>query len=186
MNKNLSDFCLVNDNALSVDICDAVLDFFHRNEDRQERWDYNKSPKFNILNFTQHAALDQELHNAVVHSALTAIEKYRHHVPESIFWTENLKFEYFRIKHYRAGTDDQFKTHIDSNSKETYARFLAFFWYLNDVDIGGETEFTNIDLKIKPKKGRLVMFPPLWLYPHRGNPTISQDKFMLSSYLHCA
>jgi len=40
------------------------------------------------------------------------------------------------------------------------------------------------DLIIKPKKGTLIIFPPLWMFPHKGNPPISESKYLLSTYLH--
>jgi hypothetical protein len=64
----------------------------------------------------------------------------------------------------------------------TSRRFISFFWYLNDVAEGGETEF--VDLTIKPEAGKLVIFPPLWMFPHKGNPPISNEKYLLSTYLH--
>ena len=39
-------------------------------------------------------------------------------------------------------------------------------------------------MKIDPKKGRLVMFPPMWMFPHNGKPPISGPKYILSTYLH--
>jgi hypothetical protein len=55
-------------------------------------------------------------------------------------------------------------------------------WYLNDVESGGNTVFG--DVIITPKKGTLVMFPPLWMYPHRGEPPLSGPKYIMSAYLH--
>ena len=183
----LRDFCYIEDNSLSPDICDDVIDFYHSNEQHHEHIDYvDKKPKFTQMNFSKHVGFESNLHKAVMKAGMKAIDNYRSHVKETEYWSKDYGYEYFRIKHYRAGSDDQFTTHIDSNTKDNYMRFLAFFWYLNDVEVGGTTEFTNFDLTIQPKKGRLFIFPPLWLYPHRGNPTVSNDKFLLSSYLHCA
>ena len=91
-------------------------------------------------------------------------------------------FEEFRIKRYNVGGSERFDTHVDVLDYSTAKRFLSFFWYLNDVEEGGETVFK--DLKIKPSKGKLVIFPPLWMYPHKGNPPISGSKYILSTYLH--
>ena len=38
-------------------------------------------------------------------------------------------------------------------------RALAWMVYLNDVEEGGETEFLYQQLKIKPSKGRVVIWP---------------------------
>ena len=45
--------------------------------------------------------------------------------------------------------------------------------YLNDVEEGGETEFLYQQLKIKPSKGRVVIWPGSFTHLHRGNPPMS-------------
>ena len=181
---NLIDFCYVKDDSLSPDICDALVNMFHVNTQFHERLERNKAPNFTQLNFTAHIDMNQDLHQKVIQKTFAALNDYKQKVPESGFWPNDFAFEQFRIKYYRKQTEDQFAYHTDATSLETSKRFLAFFWYLSDVDEGGETEFPTLNLNIKPKKGRLFIFPPLWLYPHRGVVSISHDKYLLSSYLH--
>lgn len=73
---------------------------------------------------------------------------------------------------------------IKKNNSYTQMRLLAFIWYLNTVDEGGETEFLNGRLKIKPEKGKIVLFPTTWTYIHRGNMPISGDKYILTGWLN--
>ena len=56
-------------------------------------------------------------------------------------------------------------------------------FYLNDVQEGGETEFFYQDLKIKPKKGTMVIAPAGFTHTHRGNKPISNDKYILTSWV---
>ena len=62
-------------------------------------------------------------------------------------------------------------------------RFLVFFLYLKD-NKEGYTSFPEYDLKVKPKAGRLLMFPPLWTYKHIGHKPIEVPKYIIGSYLH--
>ena len=181
---NLQSFCRVKHNSLSSEMCDEIMQTFNHNKDLHERYDSNKRPNFTQFNFTKNRSCNVELHDAIAQEALQAIAEYKYDIKETSYWPQKYAFEQFRIKHYRNDGNDQFDTHVDASTHETSKRFFAFFWYLNDVEEGGETEFTNFTLKIKPKKGTLFMFPPLWMYPHRGNPPISNDKYLLSSYLH--
>lgn len=87
---------------------------------------------------------------------------------------------------YRSSSD-HFSDHVDVVDKETCKRFLSFLVYLNTTD-GGETEFfTSIsgsgNIKIQPVAGTVVVFPPLWTYPHKAHPTNSGEKYILSTYL---
>jgi len=66
------------------------------------------------------------------------------------------------------------------NSKSS--RILTFIWYLNDVDEGGETCF--IFGKIKPKQGKLLIFPSTWNYPHKGNIPVSNDKYIITGWIY--
>ena len=47
---------------------------------------------------------------------------------------------------------------FDENALELGQRTLTCMIYLNDVESGGETEFTKLGLIIKPKKGTIVIW----------------------------
>lgn len=87
-----------------------------------------------------------------------------------------------RIKRYRANSGDAFQPHFDALGSVSH-RYLVFLWYLNDVATGGETEFCDLGIKVSARAGRLLMFPPYWMYQHAGLPPISNDKYILSTYL---
>ena len=106
-------------------------------------------------------------------------------------WPEKYGFEQLRMKRYLANDYDRFDPHVDVLDYSTSRRFLAFFIYLNDVDKGGETEFINITKPgtympylIQPKRGQLLMFPPMWPWPHAGLKPISGMKYLIHSYCH--
>lgn len=86
------------------------------------------------------------------------------------------------MKRYRAGSGDNFQLHFDA-IYDVCDRYLVFLWYLNDVAEGGETEFPQLGHAVAPRAGRLLMFPPYWMYQHRGLPAPHQDKYILSTYL---
>ncbi len=68
-------------------------------------------------------------------------------------------------------------------SLEALHRTLLFMYYLNDVDEGGETGFYYQDLKIKPKKGRMVIAPAGFTHTHCGFMPKSSDKYILTSWV---
>lgn len=87
-----------------------------------------------------------------------------------------------RIKRYLPGAAEGFQLHFDSIG-EVANRYMVYLWYLNDVEAGGETEFSGLGIKVRPRAGRLLMFPPYWMYQHAGNPPVSGEKYILSTYL---
>lgn len=62
-------------------------------------------------------------------------------------------------------------------------RIMLFMFYLNDVEQGGETEFYYQDKKIAPKKGTMVIAPAYFTHTHRGNIPISDNKYILTSWV---
>ena len=74
--------------------------------------------------------------------------------------------------------------HIEhGNTMDTSMRGFVFSVYLNDVEEGGETEFLNFSQRVKPKTGRIVIWPAAFPYLHRGNPPLSGEKYILTSWL---
>ena len=88
------------------------------------------------------------------------------------------------MKKYVAEDDDRFDPHVDVGDHSSARRFLALFFYLNDVDEGGETWFTKMGIKVKPEAGRCLIFPPTWTYPHAGLPPLNTNKYIIGTYLH--
>jgi hypothetical protein len=86
------------------------------------------------------------------------------------------------MKRYRPGHAEQFELHFDA-IYEKANRYLVFLWYLNDVVEGGETRFPRLNCAVRPKAGRLLMFPPYWMYQHEGAPPLSGDKYIVGTYL---
>jgi len=181
MGAELRDLIHVYKNVLDQDTCKFLIDVFENNQDKHERIDRNRSPNFTQFNLTQYSDDNKDLHNLVISKTIEYKKKYYEFVDERCFPKENA-FEQFRIKKYNNDGNDAFDAHVDVIDYTSSRRFLSFFWYLNDVSEGGETVFS--DLTIKPETGKLVVFPPLWMFPHQGNPPISNEKYLLSTYLH--
>ena len=66
---------------------------------------------------------------------------------------------------------------------EMEPRAFVFSIYLNDVEDGGETEFLHFSKRVKPKTGRIVIWPAAFPYLHRGNPPLSGEKYILTSWM---
>ena len=62
-------------------------------------------------------------------------------------------------------------------------RVLAWMLYLNDVDEGGETEFLYQHVRFKPKRGDFLVWPGGFTHTHRGNPPISNDKYICTGWV---
>ena len=180
----LNDFIHIYENALESNICDILISIFDQTSDKHERFENEGKPNFTQFNLTENKEITSEvnqIHNHVIKNVFTYRDKYYEFVDTRVFPKDHA-FEQFRIKKYNPGGEDRFDTHVDVLDYSSSRRFLSFMWYLNDVETGGETVFK--DLTIQPKKGTLLIFPPLWLFPHKGNSPISESKYIMSTYLH--
>ena len=61
-------------------------------------------------------------------------------------------------------------------------RLLTIIWYLNDIHVDGYTEFFT-GLKIQPEEGKILMFPALWPWVHRGYPPKSETKYICTGWI---
>jgi hypothetical protein len=73
--------------------------------------------------------------------------------------------------------------HYESGTREASTRLLTWTLYLNDVEEGGETEFLYYPKRVKPKAGTLLLWPAGFTHTHRGNPPISNTKYIVTGWL---
>ena len=72
--------------------------------------------------------------------------------------------------------------HYESSGKGVSNRVLAYTAYLNDIEEGGETEFLHYNKRIRPEAGMLTFFPAGFTHLHRGNPPISNTKYIITGW----
>jgi len=73
--------------------------------------------------------------------------------------------------------------HCEAGNLMHAKRLLVPLLYLNDVEEGGETEFLHQSIRVKPKQGRLVLWPASFTHMHRGNPPLKGDKYIVTSWI---
>jgi len=180
----LNDFIQIYDDSVEGYVCDYLVDFFEKSSSIQVKVENDRKPNFTEVNLTENSKQTEEItniHNYFIQKTFEYRNIYYEFVDKRCFPEEH-NFEQFRIKRYIPNENEAFDTHVDVSDYESARRFLSFLWYLNDVKIGGETEFRH--LTIRPKKARLIVFPPLWTFPHKGVEPTSNSKYILSTYLH--
>ena len=72
--------------------------------------------------------------------------------------------------------------HYESSNREISNRLLTWMVYLNDVEEGGETEFLYQSMRVKPKQGTLLIWPAAFTHTHRGNPPLSNEKYIVTGW----
>lgn len=175
----MREFVQVFDHALPAHACDTLIGAFHDSE--QQRIERGTVPHCAGSSWDQ-VQLHGRRSDELCRDAVRFLDLYNHMLgappapqPEA--------FELPRVKRYRVGGTDQFETHYDVRTRESLGRYLVCLWYLNDVAEGGETAFPALRMSVQARRGRLVMFPPYWLFPHAGRAPLSGDKYVAMLYL---
>ena len=85
------------------------------------------------------------------------------------------------ISKYYVGT--YMGAHSDS-SPHSISESISAVLYLNDDYIGGELNFPNHDIKIKPSSGSIVIFPSTLPFLHESLKIISGIKYISPAFWH--
>jgi len=81
----------------------------------------------------------------------------------------------FKSWHYER--DNHYNGEVNISS-----RAFTYMTYLNDIKDKGETEWYYQKVKIKPKKGLTVIWPTDFTHLHRGIPSPTQEKYIVTGW----
>lgn len=73
--------------------------------------------------------------------------------------------------------------HHEQGNGAQMRRVLVYTLYLNDVEEGGETEFLYQQKRYPARKGDICIFPAHFTHPHRGNPPLSGEKYIMTGWM---
>lgn len=190
-----SNYIRVFDNCLEEDFCNFCISTFNKSQEHfntQDKPSETFHTKLTQLNITQQYLNNDPdceiIHNKLIEVGRLIVEDYIMNLPSPVFPAAMDNWEQFRLKRYLPNGEEGFGLHGDCTNLRSSARWLAFFWYLNDVEEGGRTVFTYDGKReigsVEAKMGRCLVFPPTWTYPHLGERPISNEKYIIGSYLH--
>jgi len=175
------------ENVLDKEFCDYIISEFLKEKNihpgcTSKGLDTNikKTTDFHLKNNSSEiwTQIDKKLYEGLN----KCLSKYRNKYEAFKIFTE-ISDTGFQVQHYIKNEGFYIYHHDFLVDKEKY-RILTFLFYLNDVDEGGETEFLYNRLKVKPKTGKCILFPASWTFPHRANIPLSNDKFIVTGWLH--
>lgn len=104
--------------------------------------------------------------------------------------SENLQLLRYEHTQYYQEHSDYINYQID---RPTGVRILTFYMYLNDVEEGGGTNFPKLNLTVKPKRGRAVLWPSVLdsnpnqkdsRTNHQALPVIKGVKYGANAWIH--
>jgi len=182
---DLSSFIRVYDHALADDFCARLVSGFEQTTDHQIRNGRGVRTGLEGSAWTEvdiGKLADEAFRGFFLAQISNYLDRYNSEVRLGLPIPMRPRIDRLIMKRYRPGGTEAFQPHFDSIDASC-SRYLVFLWYLNEVVEGGETVFGDLGVKVAPRAGRLLMFPPYWMFQHAGLPPVSGDKYILSTYL---
>lgn len=194
----MEELIYINKNSLSRELCEEIIEMFENNElcNKIKSKGCIVSGVNTLVKDTYDVCLpinsdDNEINNVIdvlarelntnIFKYNEFLKKYNINIEKNTFF---LQYETFQIQKYIKNIG-KFTYHEDSmiDFNEYKYRVFTYLWYLNDVEEGGETEFLNNKIKVKPEAGKLILFPACWTFPHKGHMPISNNKYIVTGWV---
>ncbi len=171
-NKDLQkNFFFEIDNVLTSEECDYIINDAKDKLFESTVMSIDKNGKYvdskDKSRTSNHTWLTNDLHKNIIQKTEFLINKYSK-IPVSNKQFEQIQVvrykptqeykEHYDICHPYQAYDDQLKTCQEDFKKFNSVRYATVLFYLNDGFNGGETYFPIIDKKVKPKKGKALIF----------------------------
>jgi hypothetical protein len=127
-----------------------------------------------LANLSNNAAL-QAIHNQFNMLLLAATNVYakKYNIHETFY------HETYSLLKYSHG--QEYTEHYDGATG--IGRCISCIAYLNSDYEGGEIEFVNFGVKIKPQPGMLIIFPSNFAYRHIAHPVETGTKYAIVTWL---
>lgn len=184
----MSDFIRVYQNALPKDVCEEIIRRYEASpqkyrgivKDPHGRSKVNPKHKNNEEVVISRRKDWQDIHEVLHTSLFHNFKKYTKDMPVRL---GEFGYSGFYMKKYANDGKEFYDWHCDGGSFGVCRRFMTAIWYLNGVEEGGETEFKYYDKPVKPKEGQLLFFPSEFMYEHKGNPPITNPKYIIVTFM---
>ena len=183
------------DNAFSDEFCDKLIDYFEWSKQNHKTWnrfDSENSPEqikndnsTSLTNFVDDRCFTNDNTNLVQEFNNIFFDTWYKEYTKFFSVLDNTgEHGIYTHKIQKTNPGGGYHVwHFENGDMTSSRRLGVYALYLNDVEIGGETEFLYLRQRIEPKKGRLVIFPAGYVFTHRGNPPLTNDKYIMTGWL---
>lgn len=183
------DFIKVIPNALTQHECKIVLDDFNVMQSQGMLWEtQNPNQKINDSRASYTTALMTNMKGTCRSHIISLISNHvREYVEahqEGMFSPKtvvDMAIEDVLVQKTEP-TQGYHIWHCERQNLGSMTRAVAWILYLNDIQEGGETEFLYYSKRIKAEEGKLIIFPANFTHAHRGNPPLSDTKYIMTGW----
>ena len=171
-------------------LCEKIVSFFEENKDLQSQGAVGDGVDEKIKKSTDITIYPNNLKEEkfflfkdYLNSLNKCYQDYRETYPFLKKFITKVDLGYFNIQKYLPGGHFA-ELHSERTSLQNLHRLFAWMTYLNDVDDGGTTDFDYFDIKVKPEKGKTLIWPAVWTHAHTGSILNSGKKYIITGWMH--
>ena len=188
----IDNFIHVNEKSMTFEQCQQLIDFFENNPERHLKGtivgdsseDTSQYKKCTEMTIESEQLFTYDLFKNLSSTLHQSVEQYVFKYPFLELIERWFIAPTFKIQKYLPN-EAYYLLHSENvgYSDGVYdKRLIAWMVYLNDVTDGGETEFPTQEVKFQPKQGNMLFWPAYWTHPHRGLPSPTQVKYILTGW----
>ena len=177
-------------NIENDDLCNEIITWFEKNKELQMQGVNSEGRVSNNKKTTDITVKPSDLKddkykcfNNYIGELYKCFIDYQHQWPFMKNLIKDVDIGSFNVQKYEKG-DHFSRIHTERASIATLHRVFAWMTYLNDVDDGGETNFTHYNIKIKPEIGKTLIWPAEWTHAHAGEILNSGKKYIITGWMH--
>ena len=175
-----------------ISVCSSIIDFFESSSNTQPGKIISPLTNKSVVDESTKDSIDLEVSCEILQEKLfqkyleqlgLVLNEYKEKYPWCDAYSPWAITECPVVQKYKPNAGFfKFHTERTSANPPSSARHLVFMTYLNKIFDGGETEFPNQNIKVKPETGKTLIWPADWTHTHRGIPAPTEEKYILTGW----
>jgi hypothetical protein len=189
MKVTIDKFIGIFENAFSKEYCENLIKCYDiaieagYGRTRQENEAFNKLQKADTQIFNELDNIQVPIPNITEFNRVYWDKCYPLYANEFPALKESAQHSNYTFKMQKTELREGYHVwHYEASTRDMSNRLLTWTLYLNDVEEGGETEFLYQSVRVKPKQGTLLIWPAAFTHTHRGNPPLSNVKYIVTGW----
>ena len=170
-------------------LCDELIQFFEQHQDMQRQGVTLEGLNPSVKNSLDLSIAPSDM-NAPIHRAIKKYigQLYACYMDYARQWPflgqtfPALDIGKFNLQKYNPGGHFA-RIHSERTDMASLHRLFAFMTYLNDDFEDGETHFIHQQLKVKPEKGKTLIWPAEWTHAHAGEVVNGGSKYIATGWM---
>jgi len=172
----MESFIYTKEQSINSELCTQIIDYY------EKTYINSKNNKNNNI----HMTFGNDKNFIKIENKLTDILKVEINNYIQLFklfftdykYNKDIYTKKYLIKKINKNTNTKYNTFLPSKNNN----FITFIFYLNTININDDNKGTDIffdNTHINPTQGKLVLFPSDWIFPHKHDSSLTEDKYIL-------